>query len=94
MRVLATSLLLILTWATQESQCGVLPQVPKCCSESEEWNQGCGDIPMCPGTPITAGDYADEPWGDWPHAGGDDRDPCNLGQCTYPGLDQKDMDCG
>ena len=29
MKVLATSLLLILTWAAQESQCGVLPQKPE-----------------------------------------------------------------
>ena len=29
MKVVATSLLLILTWAAQESQCGVLPQEPE-----------------------------------------------------------------
>ena len=91
MRVLATSLLLILTWATQESQCGVLPQgdasASKCCSESEEWNQGCGDIPTCPGAPITAGDYAEEDWGEIFDS---DIKPVY----TYPGLDQKDMDCG
>ena len=80
MRVLATSLLLILTWATQESQCGVLPQVQKCCSESEEWNQGCGDIPTCPGAPITAGDYAEEDWGEIFDS---DIKPVY----TYPGLD-------
>ena len=50
MRVLATSLLLILTWAAQQSQCGVLPQEPAETSTPEPLDDYVRDV--CQGNPL------------------------------------------
>ena len=63
MKVLATSLLLILTWAAQESQCGVLPQEPAETSTPERLDDYVRDV--CQGNPLCHFGNLFQNYSDW-----------------------------